>query len=74
MFKPKILLLGFWYLKILDSEIYFGLRVCQEYMTLKVEDFVFCEDQNGEEHLEFREDPTKTRKYGLRSKEKITNP
>ena len=43
-------------------------------MTLKVEDFVFCEDQNGEEHLEFREDPTKTRQSGLRSKERITNP
>ena len=41
---------------------------------MKVEDFVFCEDENGEEYLEFGEDPTKTRQSSLGSKQRITNP
>ena len=52
----------------------FGLRGRQEHMTKKEEDFVFCEDQNGDDYLEFWEDHTKTRQSGLRSKERITNP
>lgn len=31
----------------------FGLRGHQEHMTKKEEDFVFCEDQNGDDYLEF---------------------
>ena len=47
---------------------YFGLRGRQEHHSMKVEDFSFGLDENNMEHVEFIENPTKTRQSGLSAK------
>ena len=53
---------------------HFGLQGCQEHSTMRVEDFIFKEDKNGCEYVEFIEDPTKTRQGGLKPIQRKTNP
>ncbi|KAJ7382535.1 hypothetical protein OS493_034426 [Desmophyllum pertusum] len=47
---------------------YFGLRGRQEHHSMTVEDFSFGFDENNMEYVEFTENPTKTRQFGLSAK------
>jgi len=66
--NPKSLLYtctcNLWYLLIL----HFGLRGCQEHHEMFVEDFSLNKDDQGTEYVTFEENPTKTRRGGLRKK------
>ena len=51
---------------------HFGL--CQEHSTMRVKDFIFKEDENGCEYVEFIEDPKKNGQGGLKPIQRKTNP
>ena len=51
---------------------HFGL--CQEHSTMRVKDFIFKEDENGCEYVEFIEDPKKNGQGGLKLIQRKTNP
>ena len=53
---------------------HFGLRGRQEHTTMSMENFLFKTDENGENYVEFLEDPTKTRYQGLHHKPRVTSP
>ena len=53
---------------------HFGLRGRQEHHAMKVEDFVFKTDDDGNKFITFREGMTKTRGGGLHKKERLVVP
>ena len=53
---------GLFVLSILAYETFWPMKhfgLCQEHSTMRVKDFIFKEDENGCEYVEFIEDPKK---------------
>ena len=66
---PEALISSMWWL----LTQFFGLRGRQEHHAMKMEDFQLCKNDEGMEFVQFTEGPTKTRKGGLQSKNRIGN-
>ena len=69
--SPETLLHTMWY----NNTQHFGLRARQEHHSMSLDNFRLSADDDGiSEFIEFLEDPTKTRQYGLHPKKRVSTP
>ena len=64
--SPTVLLHTMWFFNIQ----FFGLRGVQEHTNMRMEQFKRRKDENGNDFIEFLEDPTKCRGGGLKAKKR----
>ena len=68
--NPTSLLHTVWF----NNIQHFGQRGRQEHITMRMDNFGTCYDENGRKYITFREDPTKTRQHGLHPDPRVTDP